>query len=393
LFGQRLVRLYIFYGYGEHKGDNGLRVLMLSKACVVGIYQRKLEEMAKCGITLKVVVPPKWAEASGDVPLERAYTNGYDLQVAPIRFNGNFHLHYYPTFGRLAQEFQPDIIHIDEEPYNLATWLAARTARHLKAKPLFFTWQNIARPYPPPFSWGQTWAFRHCQYAIAGTQDAADVLKAKGYQGKVAVIPQFGIAPDDFKPVAPKQPASGAFVIGYIGRLVAEKGIDLLVEALAQLPYLGITQPTEVHVYGQGPQQESLAAQAAKLGVTLHFKGQAPSLEMPKIYPTLDALVLPSRTMANWKEQFGRVLIEAMACGIPVIGAESGAIPGVIGQAGLTFPEGNMAALAGALRRLMLDGQLSAALAQAGRQRILDHFTHASVAKQTVVLYQKMMQR
>ena len=70
-----------------------------------------------------------------------------------------------------------------------------------------------------------------------------------------------------------------------------------------------------------------------------------PSTEVPAVLRALDVLVLPSLTTPSWKEQFGRVLQEAMACAIPVVGSDSGEIPHVIGDAGLVTPEGDAAAL------------------------------------------------
>ena len=105
---------------------------------------------------------------------------------------------------------------------------------------------------------------------------------------------------------------------------------------------------------------------------------------MPDFYRSLDLLVLPSRTRPNWKEQFGRVLIEAMACGVPVLGSDSGEIPHVIGDAGIVFPEGDVEMLRCQVQRLMVDRAARNSLAAAGRQRVLDRFTMAEIARQTV---------
>ena len=129
-----------------------MRVLMLSKACLVGTYQTKLQEIARFeDIELQVIVPPIWLDQSGAIELERRHTEGYELVADPIRFNGNFHLHYYPNLKKRLQAFQPEVVHIDEEPYNLATWLAWRQARAVNARTLFFSWQNLYRHYPLPF--------------------------------------------------------------------------------------------------------------------------------------------------------------------------------------------------------------------------------------------------
>ncbi|RPI51817.1 MAG: glycosyltransferase, partial [Chloroflexi bacterium] len=104
-------------------------------------------------------------------------------------------------------------------------------------------------------------------------------------------------------------------------------------------------------------------------------------------YRQLDVLVVPSRTRPNWKEQFGRVAVEAMACGVPVVGSDSGEIPHVLGDAGLIFAEDDVAALGGHLVRLMQDAGLRAELAGKGRRRVLEHYTQARVAADTYEVY------
>ena len=112
---------------------------------------------------------------------------------------------------------------------------------------------------------------------------------------------------------------------------------------------------------------------------------------MPAYLTGLDVLVLPSRTRPNWKEQFGRVLVEAMACGVPVIGSTCGEIPQVIGDAGLVFPEEDVNALREALLHLQRDDNLRRDLAERGRARVLSHYTQKQVAAATVDVYRQMM--
>lgn len=363
-----------------------MRVLMLSKACVVGIYQPKLEAIAKRGIDLKVLAPPSWKDERGEQILERAYTAGYQLQAIPIRFNGNFHFHHYPTLGRELRAFQPQIAHIDEEPYNLATWQALHHARRLGAKALFFTWQNIQRAYPPPFSWAESWVYRKADHALAGTDDAAHVLRAKGYKGPVTTIPQFGTDAALFQPAASRP--DRLFTIGYIGRIVPAKGIDVLLRALVAL-----AGDWRLRLVGGGPALDELRTLAHALGIAerVAFVGQLPSTELPAQYHAIDCLVLPSLTQDNWKEQFGRVLVEAMASGVAVIGSDSGAIPGVIGEAGLIVPEGDAAALTRAIQDVKDQADLRAALAERGRERFLSRFTNDSIAAATVDVYRGLM--
>ncbi|MGQ9457968.1 MAG: glycosyltransferase [Anaerolineae bacterium] len=365
-----------------------MRILMISKACVVGTYQRKLEELARLPeVDLTVVVPPFWRDARGVLPLERAYTRGYTLQVLPMRFNGHFHIHHYRGLGSLVRTLKPHLLHVDEEPYNLATFQATWWAQRVGARVLFFTWQNLYRRYPPPFSWIEQHVYRIAVHALAGNQEAREVLWRKGYRGPITVLPQFGVDPDHFAP-PPGPPPERPFTIGFAGRLVPEKGADLLLQAAAGLP--GTWQ---VRVLGEGPLREDLQALARDLGLArrVTFEAPLPSTEMPAWYRGLDVLVLPSRTRPNWKEQFGRVLVEAMACGVPVVGAQSGEIPHVIGDAGLLFPEGDVAALREALSRLQRDPALRRGLAQAGRERVLARFTQAQIAARTWEVYQQAL--
>jgi len=365
-----------------------VRVVMLSKACIVGAYQRKLEEIAALGVELTVLVPPLWRESGREMVLERAHTAGYALEVLPMACNGHFHLHFYPGLGRALRRLRPDVCHIDEEPYNLATFLALREARAVGARSLFFTWQNLPRRYPPPFGTMEGYVLRHADYALVGNQEAEAVLRAKGYRGPATLIPQFGVDPEIFRPQPAAAPPPEPFVVGFAGRLEPYKGVLDLVEAMA-----GLEGDWRLRLVGAGPLREALAERAAALGVgaRLSLEPAISSLEMPGFYRELHALVLPSRTMPNWKEQFGRVLVEAMACGVPVVGSDSGEIPNVIGDAGLIFPEGDVEALRAVLQGLQRDPGLRADLARRGRERVLAHYTQAQIARATVEVYRRLL--
>ncbi len=364
-----------------------MRVLMVSKACVVGAYQKKLEELARLpDMELTVVVPPYWRERGRVLSLERLHTVGYTLEVEKLAFNGSFHLHYYPHLGRQMRRVRPDLVHVDEEPYNLATLHALWWARRIGAKSLFFSWQNINRRYPLPFRWIEHYVLRHTDYGIVGNQESQDVWRAKGYQGPLTVIPQFGVDTERFVPV--RRPPGQDFTIGYAGRLVEEKGVDLLLEALASLD-----GHWKAMVVGSGPALRVLRMQAQRLGLEdrVSFVPQVPSMEMPAVYHQFDVLVLPSRTRANWKEQFGRVIVEAMACGVPVIGSDSGEIPHVIGDAGLIFGEGRIDLLRDRLAHLLQSPERRAELAQRGRERVLAQYTQSKVASRTYQVYETML--
>ncbi len=368
-----------------------MRVVMISKALVVGAYQRKAEEIARLGVDLTVLTPRRWRDRRGTQEAERLHTDGYELRTIPVLFNGAYHLHFYPTLVKALRELRPEVVHVDEEPYNLATILGVWAARAVGAKPLFFTWQNLLRRYPPPFNWFERIVYRACAVAIAGNAEARAVLVRKGYTGEITVLPQFGVDPDIFRPGAAlaaekADPAEkdDAFHIGYAGGLLPEKGLDLLLRACA-----GLEGDWRLTLAGSGEELDALRALASSCGIgdRVSLGVRLPSGEMPDFYRSLDLLALPSRTRPNWKEQFGRVLIEAMACGVPVVGSSSGEIPNVIADAGAVFPEGDICALRAQMQRLMEDRTARNRLAAAGRQRVLARYTMAEIARRTVAVY------
>jgi len=374
-----------------------MRILMVSKALVLRLYHRKLEAIGRQpGIELTAVVPPSWRDAGRVQPLEwpqpltpgrdglcRAEGDGYRLIVAPVAFNGHFHWHFYPALGRIMTEVRPNLVHLDEEPYNLATAHGAWLARRLGARFLFFTWQNLYRRYPPPWSWLERFVYNRSDAAIAGNQQAVSVLWRKGYRGPVTVIPQFGF---DLPVLSDQQePGDRPFTIGFAGRLVEQKGVWLLLDAVAGLP-----GNWQLILIGEGPLRPALEAWVQEQGWSdrVTFRGWLPSTQITAELARLDCLVAPSLTRRNWKEQFGRVLVEAMAVQVPVVGSDSGEIPNVIGDAGLIVPEGNASALREALARLQADPALRRQLGIAGRARVQARFTQARIAEATVALYQ-----
>ncbi|HLI71432.1 MAG TPA: glycosyltransferase [Ktedonobacteraceae bacterium] len=369
-----------------------MRVLMLSKALVSGTSQRKLEELARCpGVELTLVTPPYWQHDNGTKQtLEKLYTSGYRMIVTPMLLNGNYHLHSYPKLGGIMREVKPEIVHIDEEPYNFATFQAMRLAHRYKARALFFTWQNLYRDYPPPFRQMELYNYKYADAAIAGNREAVEVLRRKGYKKAAHVIPQFGFDTEIYKRSAPRAPRlpGAPFTLGFLGRLVETKGLLTIVEALTYLP-----DYCQAVFVGDGPIKGVLEAEAACLGVSerVIIKPGVPTYEAPRILEAFDVHVLPSRTFPNWKEQFGRTLAEAMACETPVIGSDSGEIPHVIGDAGLIFPEGNAQELAARVRQLLDAPELYATLAAKGRQRVLENYTQERIARQTFEVYQEML--
>jgi glycosyltransferase involved in cell wall biosynthesis len=238
-----------------------------------------------------------------------------------------------------------------------------------------------------PFERMRRYVLRHADFVVGRSRDAIDIVRAKGYLGPSQVVPN-AVDIELFRPLnreaSRKRLGVDGFVVGYIGRLVPRKGISDLLEALARCP-----SKINVVLAGDGPMEAEIRqlSQSLRVSHRIRLLGARPLDELPGLMAALDVLALPSRTVPSWKEQFGRVIIEAHACGIPVIGSSSGAIPDVVGSGGLIFPEGDPAALASAIIRLASDEAERQSMGRAGRDQVLKAYTWECVANQMHQIY------
>lgn len=349
------------------------------------------------GVELKVLVPHRWRNyGKWREPVISPDLEKY-MQVERVRWPwtgpGQWYLHWYPSMAKLLREFQPDIIDLWEEPWGLVSAQAVFLRNRIvpKAKIVSETEQNINKRLPPPFEQIRKYVLRHADYAVGRNQAAISVLRAKGYTGPAETVPN-AVDTELFRPMdrtaCRAEARFGGFVVGYVGRLVPQKGLIDLVEAVAQCP-----ADVSVVMIGSGPLEAELRACAQRLniGARLLLVPAKPLEQLPSLMNAMDVLVLPSRTTARWKEQFGRVLIEAQACGIPVIGANSGAIPDVVGTCGRIFPEGDIGALAREMMLLHDDESLRQTLGNAGIVNANEHYTWMKVAQRMHAIYLRVL--
>jgi glycosyltransferase involved in cell wall biosynthesis len=359
-----------------------VKVFVVSHSSVVDRFRRKWTELARRpGVELTVLVPSVWPE--GGRPVRATVEDGAPYRLIRSRpvLGGVHALHFYPLLPYHLACHRPDLLHVEEEPWNVVTAQAALLGKALGARVVFFTWENLRRSYPFPLASLLRTVLRLSDGAIAGSETARDLLRHRGFAGRLHVLPQYGV---DAPSASAASRAAERFVVGYAGRLVVHKGVDTLLDAVAGLP-------SSVHllVVGDGPHRPALRERVQRLGLQgrVEMVGAVPHGAMAAQLARMDALVLPSLTSTRWKEQFGRVLIEAMALGVPVIGSDSGEIPWVIGQAGLVFPEGDGPALRQRLAALLDDAALGRDLAARGRARVAAHFTHDVLAARTYAIY------
>ena len=366
-----------------------MKVLVLWKALVSETYHKRFVELAKFkDVEITLVMPTKW----DNTKLEKEYCSEYKTIPRRIALNGFNHFHWYPGLAKIIRQVRPDILHIEEEHYSIVTYQAIRLAKKYNIKCMFVSLQNIYKIYPFPFSWIEKYNMQNADYVVAVSDEIKSVLIRKGLgKGQIPVIP-YGVDHLMCRKTESQKLKSkfrlDSFTIGYMGRFVKEKGIMDLLQAVSR-----INSDFNLLLVGSGKLRDEIKAEGIRFELLekITIVDSISSSQVPYYLNCMDCLVLPSRTTRKWKEQFGRVLTEAMSCEVPVIGSDSGEIPNVIGDCGLVFKEGDVDDLSSKITRLINNPGLREELAKKGRQRVLDNFTQEKAARETYKIYQKMV--
>lgn len=335
------------------------RLLSVGHSYVVSLNRRLVNEMARLGAGQWDItaVAPQWFY--GDLrslqltpcPDERCQVEG-----VPVYWSRWIHAMVYgPQLWEVLQRGW-DVVHCWEEPYILAggqvaAWLPTISPitgsvqpQPLATPPLVFsTFQNLAKTYPPPFNWIEQYAMgRASGWICFGQTSAATLQKRAGYDLPQRIIPvgvdvhHFAPSPDGRSRIRTNLGWNDDHppVIGFLGRLVPEKGLPLLMTVLDQLQ-----TPWRALFVGTGPLEPALRRWASRYPNQVRICTDVAHAAVPQYLNAMDLLCAPSQTYPNWREQFGRMLIEAFACGVPVLGSNSGEIPYVLADAGWVIEE------------------------------------------------------
>lgn len=357
---------------------------------------------ALCALGAEVVViapevielDPVWAPPSGRLVVSGEETQGgYRMVPVPLRNPRRYAAGFEPDRLRKAIAGErPDVIQVLDEAVSgylfQATWAAAVSSRGSRL--FFYAFEN--QPYifskPARLKWSATW--RRMAGGAGANKEAIENVRLAGFPSAKPLkrIP-WGISIDHFHPSdrARARATIGVdaeWTVGFIGRLVPEKGLRVLLAAMSRLP-----ESVHCLIIGDGPMRAELELWAGlpALSGRVHLHGLVALDDLPAFINSMDVLILPSIATRSWREQYGRVLAEAMACGVPVVGSNSGAIPEVIGTAGVVVPEGDASALAAAIERLLGDPRERERLSEAGIQRARKDLSVAAMAQQFGDLY------
>jgi glycosyltransferase involved in cell wall biosynthesis len=387
-----------------------MKILVVSHSYIVDLNCEKLRVLANLEpeIEVTIVVPKRWKPGGvmKDV-VETHFRQEGSFRVVPVS-NFSQNNQGMLTFGTdliaLLRDFRPDIIQVEQGSKSLAyaQLITLNRLLRLNAKNVFFTWWNLPYSLKFPVSLLESYNLRHTDGIVVGNVDGEKILRDRSYTGPMQIMPQLGVDDSLFRPQPQPELAAQLgisaqdFVVGFVGRFVQEKGLLTLAKSLAKLS----DRSWKWLLLGRGPLKETLLNQATELGLAdrLIWVESVPHADVYRYINLMNTLVLPSETTyqfktltsAGWKEQFGHVLIEAMACQVPVIGSDSGEIPNVIGQAGLVFPEGNVDELSDRLSQLMDQPDRAQELGQRGYERAIAHYTNHALAKELLSFYREI---
>ena len=387
-----------------------MKVLVASHTYIVDLNCEKFREVARVDskIEVAIVVPKRWRPGGiQNKIIEPQPCNEGNFCIVPIT-NFSENNQGLLTFGfeivPFLRSFKPDIIQVEQgvKSFAYAQLITLNKLLGLKAKNCFFTWWNLPYTNKFPVSLLEQYNLSNTDGLIAGNQDGAEILREHGYQGKIKVMPQLGVDEKLFSPRFEPELTEQChienddFVIGFVGRFVEEKGILTLIEAVSKLT----EKNWKLLLLGRGELKTEIQKRAAERGIQdrLIIVESVPHDEVPRYINLMNVLVLPSETTykfktltaVGWKEQFGHVLIEAMACKVAVIGSDSGEIPHVIRDTGLVFPEGDATQLSMNLQQLMENSELRAYLARQGYEKAMKQYTNRALAQELLAFYQTL---
>jgi glycosyltransferase involved in cell wall biosynthesis len=315
-------------------------------------------------------------------------------ELAVVRaFGGRSHMTYLldPVGLRsVFRDFDPTHVHIEEDPHAAVGVEAVWMARSMCPRAIisFFLWDNLNRVPAPPLGTVKRHLMRfglsRAKLVVCGNEVAKALLPAKGYGGPAQVIPQVGLAPEDYA-----RTHSGSTrtipTIGFFGRLVEEKGLVDLLSALELLRDL----PWKLTICGSGPLRPAIEGHwQSVFGSRLTCMGAIPHNDVSKRLADVDIFVLPSFGTPLWQEQFGLTLAQAMLAGCACIGSSSGAIPDTLAGCGLIFPERDVQALSGALRTLIESQQDREKMGKAAKAFAVAHYTSDAIARRYLGVFE-----
>lgn len=378
-----------------------MRVLTIGHSYVVAQNRALIREVARDPqLDVTVAAPVAFRSGLGRIELQPE-PPGSNLKLSALaaRFTQWTQIFAYDRRGlaELIGKGDFDVVHAWEEPYIYAGYQIVRAMSRSNAAFCFRTAQNIDKRYPFPFSHFERAARVRADGWIAGGNLVFESMVRRGFPKERGRVMTLAVDLDAFKPLTPERKQAVAHdlglhppIVAYVGRLTRAKGIDLMMRAMDAV---GGSTPWSLLVMGAGPMEGELRNWAAARGWSDRVQIRlVPHRDVPAYLGAADVLLAPSQTGPRWREQFGRMVIEAFACGVPVLGSDSGEIPYVVGDAGKVLPESDAGIWANAIVEVLGSADLRADMARRGFERV-QAYSVASVARQYSEYYRQLADR
>jgi glycosyltransferase involved in cell wall biosynthesis len=377
------------------------KLLSLAHSYVVGNNRRLAHEMTRAGRGRWEVTAaaPTYFHGGTDlrpVELETLPTEPCELVRLPAYLTRFLHLFVYGPELRALLTRPWDLVHCWEEPYiAVGAQVAGWTPRRV---PLIYrTAQSLSKQYPPPFNWIESYAMaRSAGWICSGRLVAETLQRRRQYAERPMRLIPLGVDLDDFRPDRGAGrhvrrslgwEADGPPVVGYLGRFSAEKGLDMLMRVLDE-----VRTPWRALFVGAGSREAALQKWAQGHGDRVRICTDVRHAAVPRYLNAMDVMCAPSQTTPNWREQFGRMLTEAFACAVPVIGSDSGEIPHVLNGAGAVVGEKDELGWRRALEDLLESPGRRQELAERGSARVQSHFSWPIVARQYLDFFDQILE-
>jgi glycosyltransferase involved in cell wall biosynthesis len=363
-----------------------MRAVILSHAYLDPTTRGKLKALAGLGCAVAVAAPEHWPGPDGRGTLRASFEDSAGVRIVPIKTSigaGTDSAWSRRDLDRFLSDFRPDVIQVEEEPETPGAALALKIAEKLKLPRILHSWRTL----PPKLGW---WEGRRGRRALlratgllAGNRRAASLLGQARPGIPLATIPQLGVTP----PLSIDRRPQTEFTIGFAGRFVPEKGLETLLHACVKMH-----GRWRLIAAGSGPEQIRLEQLAEKLGLgsRITWLGMVPQEELRDLWPRIDCFVQPSRPTGDWVEIHSYAVVEAMAWGVPAVVSDCGALPELVGGAGVVVPPGDASALTAALQRLRDDIGSRESIGAAGRKRVMEEFTDSAVAQKTLEFWRSL---
>ncbi len=379
-----------------------MRLLVVGHPFILAHNQKKYVAMRRLDpdLRLRLVVPNRGRDRF-ELTNCQIHPALHREEVVPLKaWLAHWHMTYLHNPVRMAailRDFQPDVIHLEEEPQAVISveTIALQRSFARGAVVTLFTWDNLLRNRRFPVGTLKcrlrAYSLSRAATVVCGNQRGADLLRAEGYfRGSIEMLPQYGLDVTEHQPGTEsrllEELGLDGVVVGYVGRLVPEKGLRLLIEALRRLR----AYSWKLLLVGTGSLEGEIRQRwMAEFPGRIVLVPAVPYEEVPRYLRCLDIFVLASYSTTSWVEQFGLTLAQAMLLGIASIGSTSGAIPQVLGPGGMTFKEKQTADLARALEELLTSPARRGELGALGREFALRNYTTEGVAAQYLAAFER----